>query len=302
MSTLATMVTFSVGWPSSTAGNAGTGNVNILLLSNFTGTTTLTGTAQSCGLVLPDLTLNTTGMAATGGGSKIQIQVKNAAWDAIKRTFPVTGTQSGFNIGDSLDTNASIGLLGLTDASGYGTASKAWPPYCNDPSVDCSMAGSFMASDLQDDDKDNKPAITATPLNNSTYALPPTKALFAPVANEVYIVSRNEIAIKGMHATDCTHGTGTATISLFDNHVVGCTTVCPSGLLGCSTGTTPQKCTSAQISFLDQNRTIYGYDQNMGDVISSSHTVTGMVQTVQLPTGSNCAAARAAFGSTFAQQ
>jgi hypothetical protein len=293
MSTLATKITFSVGWPSSTAGNAGMGSVNILLLANFSGTTTLTGTAQSCGLTLPDLSLNSTGMAATGGGTKIQIQVKNAVWDAITRTFAVTGTQSGFNIGDSLDTNDSVGIIGLTDASGYGTPTKTWPPYCNDPSMNCAMAGPFMVSDLQDDDKDSKPGITATPLNNSTYALPPTSALFAQVADEVYIVSRNEIAIKGMHATDCTHGTGTATISLFDNHVVGCHVTSLHGTAG--------PCSSPQVSFLDQNRTIYGFDQNMGDVISKSHTVSGMVQTVQIPTGSNCAAARAAFGSTFAQ-
>jgi hypothetical protein len=232
-------------------------------------------------------------MAATGGGSKIQIQVKNAAWDAITRTFAVTGTQSGFNIGDALDTNASVGLIGLTDASGFGTNTKAWPPYCNDPSMNCMAAGPFTMADLQDDDKDGKPAITATPLNNSTYALPPTSAIFSQVADEVYIVSRNEIAIMGMHTTDCTHGSGTAKITLFDNHVVGCHVTSLHGTAG--------PCSSPQVSFLDQNRTIYGYDMTSGDVISASHSVTGQVSTVQLPAGSKCSDARAAFGSTFAQ-
>jgi hypothetical protein len=260
--------------------------VNILLLTNFTGTTTLTGTAQSCGLNLPDIVLNSTGMLATGGGMKIQIQVKNSVWDAISRTFPVTGTQSGFNIGDSLDTNASVGLLGLVDA--WNT--KTWPPYCT---TGCTPAGPFMMSDLQDDDHDNNPGITATPLNNSTYALPPTAAIYSQVADQVYIVSRNEIAIMGMHTTDCTHGSGMAKITLFDNHVVGCHVTSLHGTAG--------PCNSSQVSFLDQNRTIYGYDQNSGSIISSSHAVMGTAQTVQLPAGSKCSDARAAFGSTFSQ-
>jgi len=102
-----------------------------------------------------------------------------------------------------------------------------------------------------------------------------------------------------MHSQDCTHGTGTASITLFDNHVVGCKTVCPTGLAGCNTGMTEQACTSDQVGFLDSNRTIYGYDMNAGDVISSAHAVTGQVATVQLAGGANCAAARAAFSPTF---
>ena len=46
----------------------------------------------------------------------------------------------------------------------------------------------------------------------------------------------------------------------FDNHVVGCKTICPANLVGCNTGTTPQACTDDQVRFLDANRTIYGYD------------------------------------------
>lgn len=207
------------------------------------------------------------------------------------------GTQSGFNIGDTLDTSPSIGLLGLTNASGYNVDTKAWPPAC--ATNMCLPAGSFTAATLQDDDGDNNPGITAIPASTNGYALPPTADLFAPVANAVYIVSRNEIALSGMHSMDCTHGTGTAQITLFDNHVVGCTTVCPSGLPGCNTGTTPQPCTSAQVQFLDDNRTIYGYDQNAGDTASPSHAIMGTVATVQLPANSKCSDARNAFSPTF---
>jgi hypothetical protein len=103
----------------------------------------------------------------------------------------------------------------------------------------------------------------------------------------------------GMHAVDCTHGTGTASITSFDNHVVGCTTVCPSGLLGCNTGMTEQPCTTDQVGFLDQNRTIYGYDMNSGDTASAAHPISGTVSTVQLADNASCAMARAAFSPTF---
>src|SRR5579863_3476622 len=62
--TEATKISFSVGWPSSTAGNAGTGPINIWLLTHFTTVTDsgsgqmLSGTSQSCGTTLPDLIFN----------------------------------------------------------------------------------------------------------------------------------------------------------------------------------------------------------------------------------------------------
>jgi hypothetical protein len=191
----------------------------------------------------------------------------------------------------------STGLLGLTDASGYGDPTKAWPPICSSSS--CLPAGSFTMADTQDDDGDGNVGITATPLSTGGYALPPTTTIFAPVANAVYIVSRNTIQLNGMHAVDCTHGTGTAKITAFDNHVIGCTTICPSGLGTCTTGSTPQKCTSAQVNFLDTNRTIYGYDMTAGDLASTSHPISGTVSTVQLAAGSKCSDARAAFAPTF---
>src|ERR1019366_8654535 len=57
--TEAAKITFPVGWPMSTAGNPGSGNVSIWLLTKFNvAGTALTGTSQSCALSLPDLALN----------------------------------------------------------------------------------------------------------------------------------------------------------------------------------------------------------------------------------------------------
>jgi len=291
--TLATKVTFKAFWPStavSYASDTAGDEVDILLLTTFTGTSALTGTSRSCGLVLPPLVLNAIGGAAAGGAdkTKVQIQVLNTTWDKITRTFPVTGTQSGFNIGDTLDTSPSIGLLGLTNASGYNVNTKAWPPTCT---TGCTPAGSFMMAQLQDDDNDTKPAITANPSQASGYALPPTANILSQVADEVYIVSRNEIALNGMHAVDCYHGTGTAKITLFDNHVVGCHVTSLHGTAGA--------CSTDQVSFLDTNRTIYGYDTTAGHVASPSNPIMGTVSTVQVPADATCAMARAAFSPTF---
>ena len=296
-STLATEITFTVSWSSTTFSNAGSGTVNLLLLTNVTGTTTLTGTSHWCGQTLPGVTLNATGMVATSGGTMVLYQVPNATWDEITRTFAVTGTQSGFNIGDTLDIAPSTGLLGLTDSSGYGTPSKAWPPAC--ATNMCLPAGSFMSSDLQDDDGDGNPGVTAVPLSTGGYVDPPTAAIFAPAASQVYLASRTTIQLSGMHTVDCAHGAGTATISLFDTHVVGCKTICPSGLSGCNTGSSPQACTSNQVGFLDANRTIYGYDMTAGDTVSAAHPITGTFSTVQLSAGTACSAARAVFSPTF---
>jgi hypothetical protein len=300
-STLATKITFTVSWPSTASSNAGTGSVNLLLLTNVTGTTTFSGTSQWCGQTFPDVILNALGMTATGGGTKMLYEVPNATWDSITRTFPVTGTQSGFDIGDTLDISPSTGLLGLADSSGYGTPasapSKAWPPACSSSS--CLPAGSFMTSDLQDDDGDGNPGITAVPSNTGGYADPPTTTTFAAAASLVYVVSRTTMQLSGMHTVDCTHGAGTASITLFDTHVVGCKAICPSGVLGCNTGSTPQACTSAQVGFLDANRPVYGYDMTAGDTVSAAHPIAGSFSTVQLSGGAACSAARAAFSPTF---
>jgi hypothetical protein len=305
--TEATKITFTVGWPSSTAGNAGTGPISIWLLTHFMTVTNagtgqmLSGTSQSCGTTLPDLQLNSTGMAATGGGTKLNIQLLNTTWDKVTRTFPTTATQTGWNTGDTQTTNPALGLLGLPSSGSYNSDTAAWPPVCatgmcaSSPPVSCTggtcsgmYAGSFAGSAVTDDDGDGNPGITAYPSTASGYALPPTSALFAQVADEVYIVSRNEIAITGKDMNCATGtGTGTANITLFDNHVVGCHVTSLHGTAG--------PCTSDQAGFLDSNRTIYGYDQTMGDAISKAHPVMGTASIVRLVSTATCADARAAL-------
>jgi hypothetical protein len=291
--TLGVHINFSVTWPASTASNQGTGPVDIWLLSNQTGNTMFTGMAKTCGTNLPPIALNVTGAAAVCAPgmtcpTNVQIQFNTSEWDTdITRTFPLSGTQTGWNPGDTLTTTPSLGVLGLTNTAGG--ASVSWPPYCasncactgtgtGSSAAFTGTCGAFAGSDITDDDGDGLPGITASPLNNSMFSLPPTTVtLFSvpPLADKVYIVSRNQIALSGMRMSSCTEGSGTSTISLFDNHVVGCHVASPAAA-----------CTSAQVSFLDQNRTIYG--PNANNVASSSSPIMGTVTIRQMSPTATC--------------
>jgi hypothetical protein len=293
-------IMFPVTWPASTASATGTGNAEIWLLTNETATgagdLVFTGQTLSCGTTLPDIDLNALGAAAVCAPtltcpSKVQIQILPATFDKITRMFPTNGSQTSWNPGGTLMTAPALGLLGLSATGTYQTPSTAWPAYCasNCTGVTCAagtcsgtMGGSFAGAAITDDDGDGFPGITANPLSNSTYTLPPTTvSLFSvpPLADQVYIVSRNQLSISGMRKTDCNQGTGTATITLFDNHVVGCHIASPAAA-----------CTSAQVSFLDQNRTIYG--PNANNVASQSMPIMGTATIKQLPAGSKCSDAR----------
>jgi len=280
-------ITFPVTWPSSAASDMGSGNVEIWLKTTTKGGSVTMGTAQTCGLTLPDIDLNFTGAAAVCAPGmtcpkKVKIQVNNSTWDKITRTFKVTGSQGGWNPGDKLNTDAALGLVGLKD-SAWGDNTKAWPAVCTANCAGPANNGAFVAADTSDDDMDSHPGFTANPLSNSMYTYPPTTITafsVPPLADEVYLASRNEIAVSTTRKTDCTHASGTAKITRFDNHVVGCHIKSPAGA-----------CDSGAVSFLDQNRTLYGPDANTRASTSSPIMGTAVIQ--QLPASATCADVRA---------
>jgi hypothetical protein len=253
-----------------------------------------TGTTQTCSTTLPPLELNAAGDIAVGGvpiGGKGQVQITlpDAMWDRVAANgvkFNVTGTQSGWNPGDTIKTNPVVGLVGLKPTSTYQMAATMWPTPAGCAN-NCTPDGVFTAADVSNDDlPDTNPGITAIPvmMTNSMggFYYPPTAVGLggsAPVADQVYIVSRNQLSINGMRMSDCTQGTGTATVSLFENHVIGC------HISGGST------CTSAQVSFLDQNRTIYAVGSGATVKIKQIMTGTCAEARAMLP----CRPARAAF-------
>jgi hypothetical protein len=317
-------IVFPVSWPAALAISQGTGNVDIWLLStlNVQGDGgAFTGTAKTCGTTLPDIDLNGVGQSATCCPScgtngtcswnKVQVAFNDMEWDTlITTTFATSGMQTGWNPGDTLDTNTTMGLLGLTVSSyGNNTTPQAWPAACasgcactgtgtGSAAVFSGTCGSFPGADVTDDDGDGFPGITSNPTPSSTnpvYTLPPTHVSLGaipPLADKLYIVSRNQLELSGMRMTSCTAGTGTAKITLFDNHVVGCHAN-ETSTDGDNTFTGPAgACDSSQVNFVDGSRTVYGTSQSTSTPISASNPVTGTVTVQQLSAGATCAQVR----------
>src|SRR5262245_7129782 len=201
-STEAAHLIATVTWQAGLASMGGTGQVHIWGKLVFTASgNTLTGTLQACGIVLPSTTLS-----ALGGGGMIQIEVPNAAWDAPSmQGFQVDGTQSGWNVGSTVNFNYAA-LIGFTIAD---PATAAWPS---------SYTGITMTNDAEGD---MKVGLTAIPRSGGDYKLPPTSILQSARVDEVYIVTR-QVTAAALTRTACDHSCGSATFAHFDNHVVGC--------------------------------------------------------------------------------
>jgi hypothetical protein len=237
-------VTMSVTWPGSVSTNQGTGTVNIWLLANLTvsgsGTNLmLSGKAQTCGTTLPPIALNGPGQIVTGG-SKVQITFPDAVWTAPSMPkFDIQGTASGWDSGSALVFKPVLAPIGVMMPD----PTAAWP----------TSAWSFPAgTQIIDADGDGKPGFTAVPAPKANgVVLPPTGlGLFgsAPSADKLYIVAKNNLSLSGTR-TSCTDAAGTANVTEFDNHVVGCHIF--NGM-DCTTGMA-----NTQADFVDQSRTVY---------------------------------------------
>ncbi len=236
-------ITLAVSWPGTASTSQGTGTVDIWILANLTVAGSapnimLGGKAQTCGTTLPPIALNGAGQLVAGG-SKVQITFPAAVWTAPSMPkFDVVATASGWDSGSMLvfkPVSAPIGVA-LPDPS------AAWP----------TSAWSFPAgTQIVDADGDGKPGFTAVPLMGSGVVLPPTGlGLFgsAPSADKLYIVAKNNLSLNGTR-TSCTDASGTASVTEFDNHVVGCH-VHNGG--ECTTGMP-----NTQADFVDTSRTVY---------------------------------------------
>lgn len=286
---VATLVTVPVTWPAVTTSGlkiskAGSGNVQIVLLADETfatdgGTESFTGTSRTCATTLPPVAFDTDGatlsMIPSGDTGYLMISLPDSLWDKITRTTPITGTTSG----STTSTNPSVGLFGLSATSSFANPATAWPAAC---STGCTPTGAFAAGDVSpnngDDDGDTNPGITALGVKMLTgkddYIYPPSAAIGGTPADQIYTVSRTALSVTSTQL-DCSTGSGTAKVTLFDNHVVGCHL------------TTGSACNSTQVSFLDSNRVVY--------VLGGGATVKTKIITKASP---SCVDARAAVGFT----
>ena len=241
--TVGTKITLAVTWPATTAGSAGSGSVDIWLLSKFTANgNQFTGTSQTCGISLPPVTLTALGKIAAGG-STVQITLPSSVWEAPSMpTYASTGSQTGWSPPDTFSIASTLALIGLALPTGTDPGTYTWPT----SSWDFPSGTTFP-----DSDGDGNPGITASPLDGNGDVYPPTAIGLggsAPSADRIYIATRTQVALSGAW-TSCSALSGTADVTLFDNHVVGCHI---NGGSTCTTGSA-----NTQADFLDQNRTIY---------------------------------------------
>jgi hypothetical protein len=297
------MVTIPVSWPAASitvsgtsimTSTAGTGNVVVVTLSNETYSADgggYTGTTRTCATSVPAVqiasgTAATLAKIPTGDTGFLSIALPDSLWDKITRVAPVTGSSTGLEPGATVTTDPSVALFGLASTSSFATAATAWPAAC---APTCPPTGAFMASDLEatadggtdygDDDGDGNPGVTSVPVNmisgKNDYVLPPVSTSLTNMskADQIYIVSRSEISATTKRL-DCLTTSGTATVTKFENHVVGC------HLTGGGS------CDGSETSFLDSNRVIYTLKD--GATIKTK-VITGKANP-------SCADARAAVG------
>jgi hypothetical protein len=218
--TTASHIVLNVTWDGSLAINSGSGKVDIWTKSKFVDNgTTATVESVSCGSVLP--VIQETGIA---GGKKVLPEIPTAAWDnANMPKFAGTSTKSG----NTLTLSSGVGLVGLTMTN----PTAAWP--------------SATAITSADHDGDTKPGITAVPRDSGEYQAPPTSLSKTNFADKLYLATRNVMTMTATVAGCPQTYTGTANVTKFENHVIGCH-VKGGG-----------ECNSTQAGFVDDNRTVY---------------------------------------------
>jgi hypothetical protein len=235
----------------------GSGKVHIWNKSklNINGTMVSGDETAACGSTLPEFELGTIGGVVVGG-TKVQVIIPDAIWDTpTMPKFHSQGTLSAWAVGGQADLDPTVALVGVKMANPMGP----WP----------TAAAINMAMDAVDADGDMKPGFTATSRNDSPYTNPPTATLGGAKADKLYLATRTVIALHGK-LTSCEDISGTANVTMFDNHVVGCHVL------------NAMDCNASQSDFVDSSRTIY--------------TPTGATFTAKkIPDGSNCAAVRAAL-------
>jgi hypothetical protein len=225
-------ITMDVTWPATISTNMGTGKVHLWNRAKMEASgSNLTGKVNSCGTSLPDIVLNGVG-ATAAGGMYVSIEIPNASWDAPAiPVFDQKGTFTGWEPGATIDMDYTIALVGLTMAD---PLNAPWP-------------AAYTGIMGQDAEGDGKLGITGIPKNGNGYVYPPTAlGIFgsAPAAKNVYIASRNVLALKGS-VPRCDELAGDVNVKFFDNHVIGCLT------------TNNTECDANQTKFVDDSRTKY---------------------------------------------
>ena len=254
--TVGAHIVAQVSWPATTGINAGTGEIHIWTISDldFDDDGNATGTVKPCGSVIPELEASD-----LVGGGKILTEIPDSVWDQPDiPVVAVSGSISGFDVGDTINMNPVASVVGVTLAD---PMNDPWP-----------ATGAELNG--VDHDSSGKPGITSIPRDDAPFKRPPLDLIGALLPNgargdTLYLGTRIVMEIQGVRDS-CTSASGAAVVQKFDNHVIGCH-VLDGG-----------ECTADQAAFVDSNRTVF-------QVSEASYSMK------QVTSGASCAEVRAAL-------
>jgi hypothetical protein len=221
--TMATHIQMQVTWPKKsilgvTVVEAGSGTVHIWTKSKFTEDgSTATVVSKSCGSTLPEI--------VALGNEKLLPEIPNASWE--KSSMPsFTGTAT--KTGDQISASPGTALVGLTMST---SPTATWPARTSIMGVD--------------HDSDSHPGLAAVPKTGGGYSQIPVDISRSKRADRVDLAIRNVMTLSATVSGCPETYTGTASVTKFDNHIIGC------HISGGS------ECSDTQIKFVDDNRTVY---------------------------------------------
>jgi len=243
--TVAVQINLAVTWPGTGSIDKGNGPYVLWLLSTYDvdSSNNITATSKTCQLTTPPIALNATGQMASGCTGPCQVGTQSPAseWDKVKRTNPATGVLGGWNVVSSIYIAPAVSLYGLPATSTYADPTTKWPP--------ASAAGYPFGMNpvYTDEEGDSNPGIAVLPITTTGYADIRTGfgAMLQPATDALYIASRTQLSMYGT-STSCMDTSGTADVTLIDNHVIGCDITGGGGA-----------CTPPQFGYIDANRTVY---------------------------------------------
>lgn len=222
---MATHIVINVSWDGSLATAKGEGKVHLWTKSKMTESgSTSTVLSRPCGSTLPPIIPSAIAKSITGT-QKVLPEIPNATWEvASMPTFTGTATKSG----NTVTMNPGPALVGLTMSNPTGT----WPSVANIMGVD--------------HDSDGKLGIVAIPKTTDGFqAIPVELATNPKRADKVYLAIRNIMTLTATVEGCPDSYSGTANVTKFDNHVIGC------HVQGGS------ECNTDQRDFVDSNTTVY---------------------------------------------
>jgi len=254
-STTGVHIIVNISWPATAAILGGDGQLDIWVISKDTpgeiqadGSYDLNSEVRACGSLLPELQ-----KAEFLGGGRMYFDVPWEAFDApTMKSTPTTGRISSADIGATIDMDPNVTLVGLDlpDPLNY-----VWP-----------NLGSEIVQYATDAEGDGKPGITSIPRAQDPFDLPPTDLASAvtnqALADRVYAVTRSIVKLTGTRDS-CDTASGTAEVTAFDMHIVGCRLA--DGGADCDT---------TQSDFVDFNRTIYELHEGTYQQVTLSNTAT----------------------------